>query len=75
VAEPHARTFNKEPLPRTPPSQDHGRALDARFHWFLHFLVGASAALLLMALIAWRRRAAAPFPLLWILAGHLFARL
>lgn len=46
---------------------------DARFHWFLHFLVGASAALLLMALIAWRRRAAAPFPLLWILAGHLFA--
>lgn len=46
---------------------------DARFHWFLHFLVGASAALLLMALIAWRRRAAAPFPLLWILAGHLLA--
>lgn len=46
---------------------------DARFHFFLHFLVGASAALLLMALIAWRRRAAAPFPLLWILAGHLFA--
>jgi len=46
---------------------------DARFHWFLHFFVGASAALWLMALVAWRRRAAAPYPLLWILAGHLFA--
>jgi len=46
---------------------------DARFHWFLHFFVGASAALWLMALVAWRRRAAVPYPSLWILAGHLFA--
>jgi hypothetical protein len=46
---------------------------DARFHWFLHFFVGASAALVVMSMVAWRNRRAVRFPLVWILAGHLFA--
>jgi len=46
---------------------------DARFHWFVHFFVGASAALLLMAAVAWRTRRPVRWPLLWLLAGHLFA--
>lgn len=46
---------------------------DANFHWFLHFFVGASTALLLMTLWAWRTRRSALFPLTWILLGHAFA--
>lgn len=46
---------------------------DARFHWFAHFFAGASVVLIVMSLVAWRRRAAVPYPLLWILSGHLFA--
>jgi hypothetical protein len=46
---------------------------DARFHWFVHFFVGASVALLGMSLVAWRTRRAVRFPLIWILVGHLFA--
>src|SRR5438309_1737840 len=32
------------------------RAHEARFHWFTHFFVGASVALVLMAAVAWRTR-------------------
>jgi hypothetical protein len=46
---------------------------DARFHWFLHFFVGASVALLGMSAVAWRTRKAVRFPLIWILIGHLVA--
>jgi hypothetical protein len=46
---------------------------DARFHWFLHFFVGGSAALLVMSAVAWRRGKAVSFPLVWLLAGHVFA--
>lgn len=46
---------------------------DARFHWFAHFFAGASVVLIVMSVVAWRRRAAVPYPLLWILFGHLFA--
>ena len=46
---------------------------DARFHWFTHFFVGASTALLVMAVVAWRTRRAVPLPLIWPVLGHLFA--
>lgn len=49
------------------------RAHDARFHWFTHFFVGASTALLLMTLVVWKRRRPMRFPLLWIILGHLVA--
>lgn len=48
---------------------------DARFHWFTHFFVGASVALVIMAAVAWRLRGPVPYPLLWVLADHLFAML
>jgi hypothetical protein len=46
---------------------------DARFHWFTHFFVGASAALLVMAAVAARMRRAVPYPLVWPIVGHLGA--
>jgi len=46
---------------------------DARFHWFTHFFVGASAALILMAVVVARTRRPVPLPLVWPLLGHLFA--
>jgi hypothetical protein len=49
------------------------RGHDARFHWFTHFFVGASAALVVMAAVAARTRRPVPLPLVWILAGHLVA--
>ena len=49
------------------------RGHDARFHWFTHYFVGASAALLVMTAVAWRRRRPVPLPLVWPLAGHLAA--
>jgi hypothetical protein len=49
------------------------RGHDARFHWFTHFFVGASVALLLMAAVTLRTRRPVPLPLVWPLAGHLFA--
>ncbi|MGH9223900.1 MAG: hypothetical protein ACRD2W_09005 [Acidimicrobiales bacterium] len=49
------------------------RGHDARFHWFTHFFLGTSVALLVMALVAARTRRPVPFPLVWALAGHLFA--
>lgn len=49
------------------------RGHDARFHWFTHFFVGVSVALLVMAAVALRTRRPVPLPLVWPLAGHLFA--
>ena len=49
------------------------RAKDARFHWLTHFLVGGAAALLLMTLWVAAKGRPARFPLLWIVAAHLFA--
>jgi len=46
---------------------------DARFHWFTHFLVGSSAALLVMTAVTVRTRRLVPVPLVWALVGHLFA--
>lgn len=49
------------------------RAHEARFHWFTHFFVGASAALLIMAAVAYRRRRPVRYPLMWPILGHLVA--
>jgi len=49
------------------------RGHDSRFHWFTHFFVGASAALLIMAVVAWRQRRPVRYPLIWPILGHLIA--
>lgn len=49
------------------------RGHDARFHWFTHFFIGASAALLIMALVALRTRRPVPLPFVWLLLGHVVA--
>ena len=49
------------------------RGHDARFHWFTHFFVGASTALLVMVAVAARTRRPVAYPLVWPLVGHLFA--
>lgn len=46
---------------------------DARFHWFLHFFVGTSIALIGMTLaMIWTTRPIL-FPMLWLLTGHVIA--
>ncbi|MGH9265505.1 MAG: hypothetical protein ACRD1D_12530 [Acidimicrobiales bacterium] len=49
------------------------RGHDARFHWFTHLFVGASAALVVMAAVAARTGRPVPLPLVWPLVGHLVA--
>lgn len=49
------------------------RGHDARFHWFTHFFVGASAALLIMAVVAAATGRPVARPLVWVLVGHLVA--
>jgi hypothetical protein len=49
------------------------RGHDARFHWFTHFFIGASLALLVMTVVALRTHRPVPLPLLWILLAHTFA--
>jgi hypothetical protein len=48
-------------------------AHEARFHWFTHFFVGASFALVVMAVVAWRTRRPVPYPFLWPILGHIVA--
>jgi hypothetical protein len=48
---------------------------DARFHWFLHFFVGTSAALIAMAVLTYGSARPVRLPLLWLLTGHLIAML
>lgn len=48
-------------------------AHEARFHWFTHFFVGASVALLLMSVVSVRTRRPVPLPLLWPVLGHIVA--
>lgn len=46
---------------------------DVRFHWFLHFFVGATVALTALAVqTCWSSRILR-YPLLWILLGHTLA--
>ncbi len=49
------------------------RGHDARFHWFTHFFVGASVALLVMAAVTLRIHRPVPLPLVWIVLAHAFA--
>ncbi len=46
---------------------------DGTFHYFTHLFAGGSLALVLMAVVAHRWRRPVRFPLLAVLAGHLFA--
>lgn len=46
---------------------------DARFHWFTHFFVGTSAALLVMAVRTLRSRRPVSYPFVWPVAAHLVA--
>ena len=48
---------------------------DARFHWFLHFFVGTSAALIAMAVLTYWSARPIRFPLLWLFTGHIIAML
>jgi hypothetical protein len=49
------------------------RGHDARYHWFTHFFVGGSVALLVMTAVTLRTHRPVPLPLLWILLAHAFA--
>ncbi len=49
------------------------RGHDARFHWFTHFFVGSSAALLAMAARTLRTRRPVAYPFVWLGAAHVFA--
>lgn len=49
------------------------RGHDARFHWFTHFFVGTSMALLVMAAVAAHIRRPVPLPLVWLLLAHVVA--
>lgn len=46
---------------------------DVRFHWFLHFFVGATVALTALAVQTWRSARVLAYPLLWVLLGHALA--
>lgn len=46
---------------------------DTRFHWFTHFFVGAGFALVVMAGVSWRTGRPVRRPVLWMVAGHLYA--
>jgi hypothetical protein len=46
---------------------------DTRFHWFLHFFVGTSAAFGVMTLITYWSNRTVLFPFLWLLVGHVIA--
>lgn len=48
-------------------------AHEARFHWFTHFYVGGTVALLAMAMVARRTGKPVPYPLLWPILGHVVA--
>ena len=49
------------------------RGHDARFHWFTHFFVGASVALVAMAVVAARTSWPVPVPLVWPFLAHMVA--
>jgi len=46
---------------------------DGSFHWFLHFFVGASVALMVMGLITFLSGRIIRHALLWIFVGHVIA--
>src|SRR5262249_40673119 len=46
---------------------------DARFHWFLHFFVGTSTALIMLVVLTYSFNRAIGFPMLYLLIGHVIA--
>lgn len=46
---------------------------DSRFHWFLHFFVGSSAALIVMTVVTYLSKRTILFPMLWLMMGHAIA--
>jgi hypothetical protein len=46
---------------------------DAGFHWFLHFFVGTSAALVVLTILTYWFNRIIALPLLWLLGGHVIA--
>lgn len=49
------------------------RLNNGSFHWFLHFFVGASTALIVMGLITTLSDLIVRHPLVWIFIGHVIA--
>ncbi len=49
------------------------QAHEARYHWFTHFFIGASVALIAMAVWIVEEKRPVPYPAIWIFAGHLVA--
>lgn len=49
------------------------QAHEARFHWFTHFFVGSSVALMAMSAFVMVTRRPARVPLIWPVAAHVFA--
>ena len=45
----------------------------ASWHWYIHLSAGATLALPLMVIWTRRHRRPVPYPLVWVLAAHLFA--
>lgn len=45
----------------------------ASFHWFTHFFVGGSIALLSMSIWIYRTHLPVRYPLFWLYLGHIFA--
>jgi len=48
-------------------------AEDASWHWYIHFLTGASLALVLMTQWSWRHRGPVRLPLAWIVLAHFYS--
>jgi hypothetical protein len=49
------------------------QAHEARSHWFTHFFVGASVALICMAVWIVEENRPVSYPALWLVLGHLIA--
>lgn len=49
------------------------QAHEARFHWFTHFFVGATVALIGMTAWVLLERRSVAYPILWLVLGHLVA--
>ena len=45
----------------------------ASWHWYVHFVAGATLALVLMTRWSWHHRRAVPFPLVWLVLAHFYA--
>ncbi len=48
-------------------------AHEASFHWFTHLYVGGAAALLVLSGLALLRRRVSPYPVVWVVVGHVVA--